>query len=220
MVIIPSIYGTVLETYQYLSGSNAETPSQNHTETTIFPHQEEITTSSIEYNADNIHFDSSENINITALLRQLAALLQKLHGMTHAHKAITSLQQFNLYLKAADLIRDTGSHRIIMSWLKVGSVVVAMGIQLFGPNYITVHHFHTISQGLEGFTSIFSQSAITANDATNKEIDGLLQASHAVQENFSKQLDILSQNLRELIHQALKEIPDSQRQAIMSTMMR
>lgn len=216
MVIVPNPYDAMANIYHSLVGVNSKTQSQKY---------EEITTSSIEYNAENIHFDSSENINITALLRQLTALLQKLHGTTHAHKAITSLQQFNLYLKAADLIRDTGSHRITMSWLKLGSVGVGIAIQFLGPhllgaNQITPQHFHPISQGLEGIASIFSQSAITANDATNKEIDALLQASHSVQESFSKQLDIISQNLRELIHQALKEIPDSQRQAIMSTMMR
>jgi hypothetical protein len=177
---------------------------------------------------------SPQEINVFALLRELTALLQKLFNITTQQKITQSLYQLQLNLMAAANIRNTGSHRWYLSLAKAGSMGVVLlphgasllsetskpvlkqlkGCLNFLHQKITAQNFVPVSGAVEGIMSSFLQSWIAENDALNKEADSFAQSTQSVQNEVGKQIDQLSQMIREIVTQSIKEMHNSQHQAL------
>jgi hypothetical protein len=177
---------------------------------------------------------SPQEINVFALLRELTALLQKLFNITTQQKITQSLYQLQLNLMAAANIRNTGSKRWYLGWAKavsMGVVLLPHGGSLLsgtaGPitrglkncltflhEKITPQNFVPVSGAVEGIFSAFYQSRIAENDALNKEADSFAQSTQSVQNEVGKQIDQLSQMIREIVTQSIKEMHNSQHQAL------
>lgn len=81
-------------------------------------------------------------------------------------------------------------------------------------DHLTPHSFSIASQGVEGLLSLRPQSKIASNDAFNKEVDAYVQSTNSVLDSISKQLDQLSQMIREIITQSIKDVQAAHYQAL------
>ena len=177
---------------------------------------------------------TSTEVNIFALLRELTALLQKLYHVTTQQKIMQSLYQLKLQLTTAANIRNTGDQRWYLGFAKLtgmalvllphgGSLLEEIRFpvtqylgHLISPlrNQVTAHNFVPLSQAIEGVLSVSPQINIAQNDAFNKEAEAYGQSSQLILNEVSKQLDQLSQMIREIITQSIKEIHNSHHQAL------
>jgi hypothetical protein len=173
-------------------------------------------------------------INIFALLRELTALLQQLYHVSTQQKMMQSLYQLELQITAAANIRNTGDQRWYLGFAKITGMALVLlphggslldeageGISkylhdMLEPlrNQLTAQNFVHVSQAVEGVLSVGPQIKIAENDAFNKEADAYGQSNQLVQSEVSKQLDQLSQMIREIITQSIKEIHNAHYQAL------
>ena len=168
--------------------------------------------------------DPSVEINLFALLRVLATLLQKLCSMGYEQKAKQSLYQLQLSLSSAETIRDSGSQKRWMSFCKLAGSATFFTCSHFAPHNIPQEGRLALGKILASTVedlsslSLSLQSKITENDAFSKEADAYVQSTHATVDGLSKQIDQLSQMLREIMVQSVKEVHHSHHQALASVM--
>lgn len=187
------------------------------------PPAEQVAYQVPEVNPSEVEIETE--LNIFALLRQLAALLQEMNSTNQHQKILQSLHQFELHLTSAHAIRKMGKAKQDMGWtrgealavagtLKIAADLLSLGGMADIELLRNSQNMSLYSHAGEGILSSAPQGILTDNEVLNKQADACLQSTHAAIDSMSKQIDQLMQMLRELITQIIKEIHTSQYQAL------